>query len=153
MPVPDGSLPTSPPATGRVAEEILTLAAAVSGGWAVTFTPRSVVRMAVRLTDPAGGDRVHDPFCRAGEFLVGAADYVGSKSAGAAKPAVSGQEASPVLGWLAAMNLLLHGITADRVVADRALSCMGQPDTPSDVILLNPPFNLRNWRDEGDGER
>lgn len=147
-PVPDaGSGDVAPPA-GRIADELLAHAATV-GGWrsANVVTPPSVVRTAVRLTDPVGGDRVHDPFCRAGEFLVGAADHVRSRGTGSLKLTASGQETNPSLRWLARMNLLLHNIGAENLRAGWALSPSPQPGGPFEVVMVNPPFNMSGWRD------
>lgn len=43
------------------------------------FTPRNVVKMAVKMLDPNPGDRILDPACGTGGFIVVAFNYVSEK--------------------------------------------------------------------------
>ena len=43
------------------------------------FTPRNVVKMTVKMLDPGPGDRILDPACGTGGFLVVAFNYVSEK--------------------------------------------------------------------------
>jgi type I restriction enzyme M protein len=43
------------------------------------FTPRNVVKMTVKMLDPASGDRILDPACGTGGFIVVAFNYVSEK--------------------------------------------------------------------------
>lgn len=43
------------------------------------FTPRNVVKMTVKMLDPAPGDRILDPACGTGGFIVVAFNYVSEK--------------------------------------------------------------------------
>lgn len=43
------------------------------------FTPRNVVKMIVKMLDPNPGDRIYDPACGTGGFLVMAFNYVSEK--------------------------------------------------------------------------
>jgi type I restriction enzyme M protein len=43
------------------------------------FTPRNVVKMAVKMLDPKPGDRIYDPACGTGGFIVMAFNYVSEK--------------------------------------------------------------------------
>lgn len=43
------------------------------------FTPRNVVKMTVKMLDPNPGDRIYDPACGTGGFIVMAFNYVSEK--------------------------------------------------------------------------
>lgn len=43
------------------------------------FTPRNVVKMTVKMLDPASGDRILDPACGTGGFIVVAFNYVSER--------------------------------------------------------------------------
>ncbi len=43
------------------------------------FTPRNVVKMTVKMLDPKPGDRIYDPACGTGGFIVIAFNYVSEK--------------------------------------------------------------------------
>lgn len=43
------------------------------------FTPRNVVKMTVKMLDPSPGDRIYDPACGTGGFIVIAFNYVSEK--------------------------------------------------------------------------
>jgi type I restriction enzyme M protein len=43
------------------------------------FTPRNVVKMTVKMLDPRPGDRIYDPACGTGGFIVLAFNYIAEK--------------------------------------------------------------------------
>lgn len=43
------------------------------------FTPRNVVKMTVKMLDPKPGDRIYDPACGTGGFIVIAFNYISEK--------------------------------------------------------------------------
>jgi len=49
------------------------------------FTPRNLVKMAVKMLDPKPGDRILDPACGTGGFIVVAFNYIAEKLRGEAK--------------------------------------------------------------------
>lgn len=49
------------------------------------FTPRNVVKMTVKMLDPSPGDRIFDPACGTGGFIVVAFNYVSEKIRRAAR--------------------------------------------------------------------
>lgn len=95
------------------------------------FTPSEVVQLVVGLCAPAPGERVLDPTCGSGAFLVAAA------RAGAD---VRGTELDPELVALARLNLALAGLAPDRV--QRGDLFRDRPGAPVDLILANPPFSV-----------
>ncbi len=95
------------------------------------FTPRPLVELVTDLARVRGRDRVIDPTCGSGGFLVAAA------SRGAD---VEGIEVDPDLAALARLNLALHGASPRAVrTADFFAS---DPVELYDVVLANPPFSV-----------
>jgi type I restriction enzyme M protein len=113
------------------------------------YTPRSVVRLMVQLTDPKLGEVVMDPACGTGGFLAEAFSHLEQQASTVEKrqvlqsESIKGGEAKSLPYLLAQMNLLLHGLEAPDIDPGNALrfrlSEMGDKDRV-DVILTNPPF-------------
>ncbi|WP_241839856.1 type I restriction-modification system subunit M/S [Frankia sp. CcI49] len=140
-----GSIPTQ---AGPIADELLAHATTAGGRRSgLLTTPRSVVRMAVRLTNPGGGERIHDPFCRAGEFLTAAADHVRSRNPNTSGLIASGHAGDSSIAGIARMNLLLHDLAPQNLRAGRAGWPDQKPDEMFDLVLVNPPFNVSHWQD------
>jgi type I restriction enzyme M protein len=110
------------------------------------FTPDSVVRTVVELTAPRPDDRIHDPACGSGDLLVGAVRHATRYSGSPESLVVSGQGLEVESWGLARMNLAIHGASAD--LGSRPALALRE-DLHSgerfDVIITNPPFNLRRW--------
>lgn len=117
------------------------------------FTPRSVVRLMVRLVRPQQGQSVYDPFAGSGGMLLEARQYVDEHYGGSADLALFGQEANGATWAMARLNLLLHGIADSSVLhgdtltdplhsaEDGRLSCF-------DRVLTNPPFSMKHYEKE-----
>lgn len=113
------------------------------------YTPRPVVRFMVQVTDPRLGERVLDPACGTGGFLVEAYDHLApqvttpEQRRTLQRDTLYGQEAKPLPYMLAQMNLLLHGLEAPQIAygntLDRRVNEIGHSERV-DVILTNPPF-------------
>ena len=95
------------------------------------FTPRPLVELMADLAEVRPGDRVLDPTCGSGTFMVVAL------SRGAE---VDGIEIDPELVALCRLNLALHG-TNPRCVRQGDLFRTEVEDS-WDVILANPPFSV-----------
>ena len=74
------------------------------------YTPRSVVRMMVRLVDPQEGMRIYDPCSGSGGMLIYARNHVAEAGGNHANLALAGQEANGSTWSISKMNMLLHGI-------------------------------------------
>ena len=96
------------------------------------FTPRPLVEMMADLAGVGPRDRVLDPTCGSGTFMVVA------RGRGAD---VDGIEVDPELVALCRLNLALHG--ANPRAVRQADLFREQPDEQWDVILANPPFSVR----------
>jgi SAM-dependent methyltransferase len=96
------------------------------------FTPRPLVELMADLANVRPRDRVLDPTCGSGTFMVVA------KGRGAD---VDGIEVDPELVALCRLNLVLHG--ANPRAVRQADLFRESPDQQWDVILANPPFSVR----------
>jgi type I restriction enzyme M protein len=112
------------------------------------YTPRSVVRMMVRLIKPELQHHVYDPCCGSGGMLIAAKEYIDEQGYDGRKANLYGQEANGTVWSIAKMNMLLHGIsTADLHNEDtlaKPQHVKGGELRRFDRILTNPPFSL-NW--------
>jgi len=94
------------------------------------FTPRPLVEFAADLAGVGPGDRVLDPACGPGGFLVAALKR-GAE--------VRGLEIDPDLVTLARLNLALQGADPGAVVQGDLFRATLEP---ADVVLANPPFSV-----------
>lgn len=112
------------------------------------YTPRSVVRMMVRLLKPTLEHDIYDPCCGSGGMLIAAKDYIDENGQDGRKANLFGQEYSGTVWSIAKMNMLLHGMSS---VDLRNEDTLGEPQHVEngelrrfDRILTNPPFSI-NW--------
>lgn len=112
------------------------------------YTPETVVKLMVDLIEPYRGV-VADFACGSGGMFVASEKFVRSHNGHRNDISIYGQEITPATYKLAKMNLAIHGISAKLGdgPADSFLNDQ-HPDLKADFALLNPPFNLRAWRDE-----
>ncbi len=117
-------------------------------------TPTTVVQVMVALLAPEQGEAVYDPWCRAGELLIGAAEAVKRWTGNPLDSRVAGQALDPRSRTISSMNLRLHGIEADLGGhAANALHDDIHADDRFDLVLSNLPFN-QSWEPEHfDGSR
>ncbi|MFD3732900.1 N-6 DNA methylase [Streptomyces sp. NPDC058632] len=112
-----------------------------------SFTPRSVVRLMVRLVRPREGQSVYDPFAGSGGMLVQAGQYVDEHGGRGADLALFGQEKNAATCSTARLNLLLHGLTDSSVLCGDTLtdplhSLQDGHLRRFDRVLTNPPFSM-----------
>lgn len=112
------------------------------------YTPRSVVRMMVRLIKPALKHDIYDPCCGSGGMLIAAKEYIDEHGEDGRKANLFGQEFNGTVWSIAKMNMLLHGIsTADLQNDDTLADPQHVKDGELmhfDRVLTNPPFSI-NW--------
>ncbi len=110
------------------------------------YTPRSVVRMMVRLANPQEDQSVYDPCCGSGGMLILAKEYLEEKGGDPKRLSLFGQEASGSVWAIAKMNMLLHGITSADLRNEDTLTDPQHVDGGElmrfDRILTNPPFSI-----------
>ncbi|MHA4777443.1 type I restriction-modification system subunit M [Streptomyces sp. MSC1_001] len=110
------------------------------------FTPRSVVRLMVRLVRPREGQSVYDPFAGSGGMLIQASQYIDEHGGEGADLALFGQEVNSSTWSTARLNLLLHGITESSVLCGDTLADPLHSEDGHlrrfDCVLTNPPFSM-----------
>ncbi|OIP44088.1 MAG: restriction endonuclease subunit M [Deltaproteobacteria bacterium CG2_30_63_29] len=116
------------------------------------YTPRSVVRMMVRLAQPTEGMRVYDPCSGSGGMLILSQEHVAEHGGNPRNLGLYGQEDNGGVWSISKMNLILHGIPdADLRNGDtlaEPLHTEGGELMRFDRVLTNPPFS-QNYSAEG----
>ena len=111
------------------------------------YTPRSVVKLMVRMLQPRSGESVYDPACGTGGMLIEAIRNMDDEKASYGK--IYGQEKNLSTSAIARMNLFLHGAKEFKIVREDTLRKPmfihnGQLQQ-FDCVLANPPFGLDHW--------
>lgn len=114
------------------------------------YTPRAVTEFLVEMIDPKLGDKILDPACGTGGFLIDSLEHIRARQVKTAEDekllqnSIYGIEKKPLPHMLAMTNLILHGIEAPlNVRRDNSLSITLREITAKDrvdVVLTNPPF-------------
>ena len=112
------------------------------------YTPRAVTQFIVDIVKPRLGERILDPACGTGGFLVCALtamkDEVKSASDSVTLQSnMNGVEKKPLPHLLCTTNMILHGIETPSIRHDntlaRPLADYG-PSDAVDIVVTNPPF-------------
>lgn len=114
------------------------------------FTPRPLIRAMVEVMRPAPEMTVVDPACGTGGFLLAAYDYMRKqtndrqtlKELRANK--LSGNDITPLVVNLCAMNLYLHGIGEGKCPVEEKDSLLDAGTKRYDMCLTNPPFGKKS---------
>jgi len=106
------------------------------------YTPPSVTRLAARiLKATGGGTSVYDPFCRSGEFLSAVvAEVAGNPVDPSKQLRVEGRHPRAATSQVAELHLNLLGLSP---VVRPGLSLADPPRASYDIVVSNPPFNMR----------
>ncbi len=112
------------------------------------YTPRSVVRMMVRLVKPTLEHDIYDPCCGSGGMLIAAKEYMDEHGEDGRKANLFGQEFNGTVWSICKMNMLLHGISNNDIQNEDTLAdpqhVEGGELKRFDRVLTNPPFSI-NW--------
>ena len=112
------------------------------------YTPISIVELMTSLIEPYDGT-VYDPCCGTGGLFVQSIKLVEQHKGNKLKVSIMGQESNPDTWRLAKQNLAIRGIAHN--IGKKATSTFLEDqhtNSKVDFIIANPPFNLKNWRDE-----
>lgn len=114
------------------------------------YTPRSVVRLLVRILDPHPGETVYDPACGSGGMLIEAVHHM--KNDQRCCGAIFGQEKNVTNASVAKMNLFLHGANDFNIMCGDTLNdpkiLQNEHLAHFDCVIANPPFSLKKWGSE-----
>ena len=116
------------------------------------YTPRPLTKFVVEMVDPKLGDKVLDPACGTGGFLVEALEHMRSevKTTEDEKKLhanIHGTELKSLPHMLAVTNMILHGVEDPSTILhsdmlSRPYTDYGPKDRV-DAILANPPFGAK----------
>lgn len=111
------------------------------------FTPRTIVKLLVKMLAPEPNHTIYDPACGTGGMLI---EYIRqTQSKTGAGQFIYGQENMTSTSAIARMNLYLHGIedfhikTGDTLRSPQFIY-RGQLQK-FDYVVANPPFGLKGW--------
>lgn len=120
------------------------------------YTPRSVVRMMVRLAKPELKHDIYDPCCGSGGMLIAAKEYIDEHGEDGRKANLFGQEFNGTVWSIAKMNMLLHGISTANLQNEDTLAepqhVEGGELMHFDRVLTNPPFSIHWGNTEKDAD-
>ena len=111
------------------------------------FTPRNVVRTMVSMVDPKIGEKIYDPFCGTGGFLIESFRYLRLRTKSTRKwdrilrnETVYGSEIT-TNARIAMMNMILYGDGHSNVIREDSLA---KPKRGAyDIVLTNPPYSQK----------
>ena len=132
-------------------------------------TPRHIIKMIVELVDPKPGQRIMDPACGTGGFLLEAHSYMKTKLLSSGELAkvqpdedgfkrasvsekltkkvkemmdksLTGFDIDQTMVRLGLMNLMMHGIDDPNIDYQDTLSKGFNQHDEYDIVLANPPF-------------
>ncbi|MBC6414702.1 MAG: N-6 DNA methylase [Chromatiales bacterium] len=111
------------------------------------FTPRHIIRFILSLANPKIGDKIYDPFCGTGGFLIQAYKHIErntkletEKKRKLRKETVYGQDNSGS-SRIAKMNMILVGDGHCNIEYKNTLE--DEPKDIYDFVMTNIPFNLK----------
>ncbi|HRN86693.1 MAG TPA: class I SAM-dependent DNA methyltransferase [Candidatus Dojkabacteria bacterium] len=114
------------------------------------YTPRAVTKFVVEMVDPQLGDKILDPACGTGGFLIDSLEHIRNNQVKTPEEekllqnSIYGTEKKPLPHMLVMTNLILHGIEAPLNVRRgnslaNSIRDITQKDRV-DVVITNPPF-------------
>lgn len=125
----------------------------VKSGAGQYFTPRPLIRAIVDVMRPRLGERICDPACGTGGFLLAALEVM-TKGRRLNRDQLKSMQHESLFGWeivdstarLCVMNLYLHGVGMNGGESPIRVedSLARDPGTRFDVVLTNPPFGKKS---------
>ncbi|XTZ17583.1 N-6 DNA methylase [Micromonospora echinospora] len=107
------------------------------------FTPPSITRLAAGLLARTGGGRsVYDPYCRSGEFLAAVIEQSVASGCPSSELTVEGWSHQASSCWIAGARLELHAVRGS-IRHGLGLADVNPGRIGHDLVVCNPPFNLR----------
>lgn len=112
------------------------------------YTPRAVTQFIIDMVNPQLGEKVADPACGTGGFLVCAIEHLRKQVKSVEErqtlqDSISGTELKPLPFMLSVINLITHNIEIPKIdntdSLSRELTSIKQKDKVN-IIVANPPF-------------
>jgi len=117
------------------------------------FTPRNIVEFIIEIVAPQPNEKICDPACGSGGFLIAALEYINKMHPNLnledyCRENLLGAEIDSRMVWIAKMNLILHGghhSSVNYLKGGGSLSFSKEAETilrnnSVDIIVTNPPF-------------
>lgn len=112
------------------------------------YTPRPVTQFIVEMVNPKRGEKVFDPACGTGGFLICALellrkDIVRVEDQEELEKNLAGVEKKPLPHMLCMTNMILHGVEKPNIRHDNSLTrpIIDYSDKDMvDIVVTNPPF-------------
>lgn len=134
-----------------VYEDLLIRMGQEGGSAGEFYTPRAIVRLMIKITDPKIGEKIFDPFAGSGGFLAESFKYLEEKNPKISSKDFSilqnemfyGNEAKSLPFLLGIMNLLLHGLQSPHLIKTNTFAedLTSIPENERyEIVLTNPPF-------------
>ena len=116
-------------------------------------TPRHIIDFIVDIVDPQHGERILDPACGTGGFLISAYKHIiaaNSKADGTTtltpyqleklSDNLTGYDIDPGMVRIALLNMYLHELVDPQILEYDTLTSEQYWNQSADVIIANPPF-------------
>jgi len=116
------------------------------------FTPEPIIQFMVAVAGLTPDDRVLDPACGTGRFLVQSMNDMLAKASDAETRArikaeqLVGNEKSPYVSKIGKMNMFVHGDGRANIYERDSFEYFPNDEEKFDVILTNPPLGDINFR-------
>jgi type I restriction enzyme M protein len=112
------------------------------------YTPRAVTQFIVDIVNPKLGEKVLDPACGTGGFLICSLENMKKKAKSDSdwdilQNNINGIEKKPLAHLLCTTNMILHGVEVPNIRHDNSLTRPLLDYGPADMIdcvVTNPPF-------------
>ncbi|MEI6092774.1 MAG: N-6 DNA methylase [bacterium] len=109
------------------------------------YTPATVVRLLVQITEPREGMEIYDPTVGSGGMLIQSKQYVEEAGGNSRDLFLAGQEDNGTTWSICKMNMILHGVNSEHIKQGDTLK---EPEhvingeiQKFDRVIANPPFS------------
>lgn len=112
------------------------------------YTPRPVTQFIVDMIDPKLGEKIIDPACGTGGFLICTLEHLKNQAKtgfdiSILQESIFGTEKKPLPHMLAITNMILHDIDQPHIRRGNSLTRNVRDYRPTekmDIVITNPPF-------------
>ena len=125
----------------------------IKGGAGQYFTPRGLIKAMVEVIRPKPGERICDPACGTGGFILSAYNYLADLKIYALDKkqkeflklkTFKGKDIVDSVVRLCVMNLYLHGIGGEESPIETGDSLISDPGERFEIVMTNPPFGKKS---------